>query len=137
MAAKKISDLAGKRVAAVGRYAYGEQVDNAVGVYFINSRNDQDSLDKLLAGEVDYMLVDELVARYLMTYQPDEASARIFISAGASVAVAPLVLGALADRIGLRPALWIVPALLVALVVLAGVGQRSAGRSATDIPIAR
>jgi ABC-type amino acid transport substrate-binding protein len=79
VAAKKISDLAGKRVAAVGRYAYGEQVDNAVGVYFINSRNDQDSLDKLLAGEVDYMLVDELVARYLMTYQPDEASAKLEI----------------------------------------------------------
>ncbi len=74
VSATELSDLTGKRVAAVGRYAYGDTVDNAVGVYFVNSTNDQDSLDKLLAGEVDYMLVDELVARYLMTYQPDEAS---------------------------------------------------------------
>jgi polar amino acid transport system substrate-binding protein len=79
VAAARMSDLAGKRVAAVGRYAYGTEVDDAVGGSFINSRNDQDSLDKLLTGEVDYMLVDELVARYLMTYQPEEAAAKIEI----------------------------------------------------------
>ena len=79
VAAARIAELAGKKVAAVGRYAYGDEIDSAVGVYFVNSRSDQDSLDKLLAGEVDYMLVDELVARYLMTYQPDEAAARLEI----------------------------------------------------------
>jgi hypothetical protein len=79
VSAATLADLAGKRVAAVGRYAYGDAVNEAVGVYFINSRNDQDSLDKLLAGDVEYMLVDELVARYLMTYQPDEASAKLEI----------------------------------------------------------
>lgn len=78
VAATTMSDLAGKRVAAVGRYAYGDEVEQA-GVLFINARNDQDSLSKLLAGEVEYMLVDELVVRYLLTYQPDEASARLEI----------------------------------------------------------
>ncbi len=58
--------------------------------------------------------------------RPDEASARTLISAGASVAIAPLVLGTLADRIGLRPAFWIVPLLLLALILFAGGGQRAA-----------
>jgi ABC-type amino acid transport substrate-binding protein len=79
VAATKISDLAGKRVAAVGRYAYGEEIKGAVGVYFINTRNDQESLEKLLAGDVEYMLVDELVVRYLMTYQKEEAAAKLEI----------------------------------------------------------
>lgn len=79
VSATKISDLAGRRVAAVGRYAYGSEIENAIGVYYVNSRNDQDSLDKLLAGEVEYMLVDELVVRYLLTHQREEAIANLEI----------------------------------------------------------
>jgi polar amino acid transport system substrate-binding protein len=79
VSAATMSDLAGQKVAAVGRYAYGQEVDSAVGVHFVNSRNDQDSLDKLLAGEVDYMLVDELVVRYLLTHQQEEAAAKLEI----------------------------------------------------------
>jgi ABC-type amino acid transport substrate-binding protein len=79
VSATKMSDLAGRRVAAVGRYAYGGDVENAIGVHYINSRNDQDSLDKLLAGEVEYMLVDELVVRYLLTHQREEAIAKLEI----------------------------------------------------------
>ena len=75
--ATKISDLGGKRVAAVGHYAYGEEIDAAQGVLFVNGRNDQENLDKLLAGEVDYMLVDQLVALYLLTYQPEEAAEKL------------------------------------------------------------
>ncbi len=77
--AARISDLAGKRVAAVGRYAYGEEISKAEGVFFVNGRNDQDNLDKLLAGDVEYMLVDELVARYLVASQPDEAAMKLEI----------------------------------------------------------
>jgi len=79
VAAARISDLSGKRVAAVGRYAYGDAITGAVGVYFVNGQNDQEDLDKLLAGEVDYMLIDELVARYLLSYQKDEATAKLEI----------------------------------------------------------
>jgi len=79
VSATSMQDLAGKRVAAVGRYAYGDQIEQAKGVLFVNARNDQDSLDKLLAGEVDYMLVDELVAHFLLTYQTDEATANLEI----------------------------------------------------------
>jgi polar amino acid transport system substrate-binding protein len=77
VAATKISDLGGKRVAAVGHYAYGEEIDSAQGVLFISGRNDQENLDRLLAGEVDYMLVDGLVALYLLTNQPQEAAATL------------------------------------------------------------
>ncbi len=77
VAATKISDLGGKRVAAVGQYAYGEEIDSAQGVLFISGRNDQESLDRLLTGEVDYMLVDALVALYLLTNQPQEAAATL------------------------------------------------------------
>jgi polar amino acid transport system substrate-binding protein len=79
VSATRMVDLAGKRVAAVGSYAYGDAVKTATGVLFINSRNDQDCLDKLLAGEVDYMLIDELVARHLLTFQPEETEANLEI----------------------------------------------------------
>jgi len=79
VSAARIADLKGKRVAAVVRYAYGAEFEQASGVLFVGSRSDQDSLDKLLAGDVDYMLVDELVARYLVQYQPDEVGANLEI----------------------------------------------------------
>jgi polar amino acid transport system substrate-binding protein len=79
VSAARMTDLAGKRVAAVGQYAYGDDVSNANGVFFVKSKSDQDSLDKLLAGVVDYMLVDELVVRHLLTFQPDEVAANLEI----------------------------------------------------------
>jgi polar amino acid transport system substrate-binding protein len=79
VSATRMTDLAGKRVAAVGQYAYGDDVTNANGVIFVNAKSDQDSLDKLLAGVVDYMLVDELVVRHLLTFQPDEVAANLEI----------------------------------------------------------
>lgn len=79
VSATRISDLAGKRVAAVGQYAYGDVIEKAQGVLFINARNDQDSLTKLLAGDVEYMLVDELVVRHLLTHQREEAVANLEI----------------------------------------------------------
>ena len=77
VSATRMTDLGGKRVAAVGRYAYGDEIEKAEGVLFINAENDQDSLDKLLAGEVEYMLVDELVVRHLLNFQPDEVAANL------------------------------------------------------------
>lgn len=79
VSATRVADLAGKRVAAVGHYAYGNEIENAAGVLFVNARNDQESLDKLLAEEVEYMLVDELVVRHLLTFQPEEVAANLEI----------------------------------------------------------
>lgn len=77
--ATRITDLAGKRIAAVGQYAYGDEIEKAEGVFFVNTHNDQESLNKLLAGDVEYMLADELVVRHLMTHQPDEVAANLEI----------------------------------------------------------
>jgi len=79
VSAKSMNDLAGKRVALVSRYAYGPEVNSAAGVHYVPAKSDQDSLDKLLAGDVDYMLVDELVIRHLMAAQPDEVEANLAI----------------------------------------------------------
>lgn len=79
VAAARMSDLAGRRVAVVGRYAYGDEVERAEGVLFVAGRSDQEDLDRLLAGEVELMLVDELVVRYLVTYQAEEAAAKLEI----------------------------------------------------------
>ena len=65
-------------------------------------------------------------------HRPDEASARTFISAGASVATAPLALGVLADRVGLRTAFWLVPALLCLLVLLAAAGRKASRFHSAD-----
>jgi ABC-type amino acid transport substrate-binding protein len=73
VSANTLAELAGRRVAVVAQYAYGEDVDGAVGPQFVEGRSDQDNLQKLLAGEVAYMLVDELLIRYLLEYRGDEA----------------------------------------------------------------
>lgn len=70
-------------------------------------------------------------------HRPDEASARTFISAGASVATAPLALGVLADGVGLRAAFWLVPALLLLLIALAAAGRRASVARAGDAPLPR
>jgi fucose permease len=57
--------------------------------------------------------------------QSNAAAARVNISAGGAVLTAPLALGAIADRAGIRAAFGIVPALFVILVLLAALGQRA------------
>jgi polar amino acid transport system substrate-binding protein len=79
VSARQLTELAGKRVAVVGSYSYGTTVDSAKGVLFVGTRNDQESLDRLLGGEVDYMLVDELVARHLFDFQPEEVETNLEI----------------------------------------------------------
>jgi ABC-type amino acid transport substrate-binding protein len=71
--ARTFAVLAGKKVAIVEKYAYGAAVDTAHNVSFIKGRNDQENLDRLLRGEVDYMLVDDLLIQYLLNTQADRA----------------------------------------------------------------
>ena len=60
VSAKALADLTGKRVALVGGYSYGDVIDKA-GPVFVRSQSEEDSLARLLKGEVDYTLMDELV----------------------------------------------------------------------------
>ena len=71
--ATTLEELSGKRIAVVERYAYGEAVDSAGGIELEEGSSDQENLEKLLRGEVDYMLVDQLLIRYLLEHQQAEA----------------------------------------------------------------
>jgi fucose permease len=55
----------------------------------------------------------------------DAASARAAFAAGIAIAVAPFVLGALADAAGLRAAYGIVPLLIVTGLLSAGIARRA------------
>jgi len=70
--------LAGKRIAIVGGYSYGDTIEGA-GPTFVQSRTEQDSLSLLLASTVDYMLMDELVVADIQTNYPEQAGTRLQI----------------------------------------------------------
>lgn len=84
--APRLDALAGKRVAVVEQYAYGDAVEGAKGPTLVQGQSDQENLTKLLAGDVDYMLVDDLLIRYLVKQQYEEAQKRL------EIGTTPLVL---------------------------------------------
>ena len=78
VSAAGLTDLAGHRVAIVEGYSYGEAIDRA-GPIFVRSTSEEDSLNRLLKGAVDYVLMDELVVHYIVSRYPDESGARLHI----------------------------------------------------------
>jgi polar amino acid transport system substrate-binding protein len=78
VSAPKLSSLAGKRIALVGGYSYGDEA-NGSGAVFIRSRSEEDSLAKLLANEADYTLMDELVVQYILQNYGEQARSRISV----------------------------------------------------------
>ena len=78
VSAATLADLKGKRVAIVEGYAYGEAFEQS-GPLFVRSRSDEDSITRLLAGAVDYTLVDDLVIQYIVDTYPKEAASRLAI----------------------------------------------------------
>jgi ABC-type amino acid transport substrate-binding protein len=71
--ASSLAELQGKRIAIVESYAYGEAVDTARGITWLRGKDNQESLERLLREEADYMLVDELLMQYVLQHQPEEA----------------------------------------------------------------
>ena len=74
----------------------------------------------------------------LAAASPDTASARVSLGGGLAILTAPLALGALADRTGLRTAYGAVPVMLglVAILVLAaGVHGRRRSDPAEPMPL--
>jgi polar amino acid transport system substrate-binding protein len=77
------SDLAalkGKKVGIVGGYAYGPNVQEAKGPKIVVGASDQDNFDALLRGELDYILVDDLVVHDVFERYGDRAE--VLLSAG-------------------------------------------------------
>jgi polar amino acid transport system substrate-binding protein len=84
VSAARMADLAGKRIAIVEGYSYGESVENA-GPIFVKSSSEEDSLSRLLKGTVDYTLMDDLVVEYIVSNHPKEAGTRLQIGKSALV----------------------------------------------------
>ena len=77
VSATSLDDLAGKRIALVTGYAYGEAVRTAEGLIVVASHDGDDSVAKLLHGEVDYTLMDDLVIQFLLRDHAEAARARL------------------------------------------------------------
>ena len=77
VSATALAELAGSRVALVGGYAYGEAVDDTSGPVYVRSSSEENSLEKLLSGEADYTLMDELVVQYILSYHGEQARTQL------------------------------------------------------------
>ena len=77
VSATSLADLAGKRFALVAGYAYGEAVETTDGPIFVGSNSEEDSVARLLGGEVDYTLMDDLVIQYLISNHAEVARTRL------------------------------------------------------------
>ncbi|MDF3130943.1 transporter substrate-binding domain-containing protein [Kiritimatiellaeota bacterium B1221] len=65
---QSFKDLQGKKVGIVDGFGYGPEVMGA-GMVLVPGHNQQENLDRLLAKEVDYILVNELLIQYALQHQ--------------------------------------------------------------------
>ena len=72
-------DFNGVRIGIVNNYAYGMDI-NSDKVTLLEGNSDQQNLERLLSGEIDYMLVDALLIQYLLKYQVNDVTAYLEIS---------------------------------------------------------
>ncbi len=77
VSAASLSDLAGKRIALVAGYAYGEAAKAKDGPIIVGSTSEENSVAKLLDGDVDYTLMDELVIQYIVSNHGEAARTRL------------------------------------------------------------
>jgi len=75
---KALRLLAGKRIAIVEGYSYGDELDRS-GVILQRTRSEEDSLAELLKGNADYTLMDDLVVQYIVSNYPTESGTRLAI----------------------------------------------------------
>ena len=79
VSAPALPALAGKRIALVDGYAYGDALQVANGPTYVAAATVEQSLEKVLSGDADYALMDELVVQYLLTNYPEEVKTRLAI----------------------------------------------------------
>jgi polar amino acid transport system substrate-binding protein len=80
VSATALAGLAGKRVALVDGYSYGPEVENS-GPTFVRASSEEDCLAKLLAGQVEYALMDDLVVQYITVNHAREAETKLQLGA--------------------------------------------------------
>lgn len=77
VSAPALPALAGKSIALVDGYAYGDALQAPRGPTYVAASTVEQSLEKVLAGAADYALMDELVVQYLVTNYPQEVKTRL------------------------------------------------------------
>jgi polar amino acid transport system substrate-binding protein len=78
VSAKTLADLKGNSIAIINGYAYGDE-NLTAGPRWVRTNGEPDSLRMLLDGQVDYVLMDELVVQYIVNDYPEEARTRLSI----------------------------------------------------------
>ena len=73
VSAASVAELAGKRLAITGGYAYGAAVTAAPNVKLVPLENDAACLRAVLEGRADYLLLDELMVRHLFDEYAEKA----------------------------------------------------------------
>jgi len=76
VSATALAALKGKRIALVEGYSYGDGVDNA-GPLYLRAKSEEDGMARLLAGAVDYVLMDEVVVQYIVDHHALEAKTKL------------------------------------------------------------
>jgi polar amino acid transport system substrate-binding protein len=79
VSAPRLAALAGKRIALVDGFAYGDELKEANGPTYVPSSTVEESVQKVLAGDADYALLDELVVQYILASYPEQAATRLAI----------------------------------------------------------
>jgi len=79
VSAPALPALAGRRIALVDGYAYGDALQVSRGPTYVPAKTVEESLEKVLRGEADYVLMDDLVVQYLVTNYPEEVKTRLAI----------------------------------------------------------
>ncbi len=77
VSATSLADLAGRRLALVAGYEYGEEVEMTEGLIIVGSTGEEDSVARLLEGEVDCTMMDDLVVQYIIDNYGEEARTRL------------------------------------------------------------
>lgn len=78
VSAASVGELAGKRLAITGGYAYGDAVMKAR-IAIVPLENDAECLKAVLDGRADYLLLDELMVRHLFDEYGDKARKRLAV----------------------------------------------------------
>lgn len=74
---KNLRDLATYRIGVVKGYINTDEFDNATYLKKVECESDEDNLRKLLKGEVDLIVIDKLVAQYLIDTKIPEAKGKL------------------------------------------------------------
>ncbi|MCX2743081.1 transporter substrate-binding domain-containing protein [Mangrovivirga sp. M17] len=86
-----IDELEGMTVGIVRNYGYGNDLFNRDNIHLVYGTDDQENLNKLIAGEIDVMLVDKLLIEYMLQIHLNEVKEKLAISS-TPIIVKPLYL---------------------------------------------